>query len=162
LIVVLPNDKELREAEVDIFRNATASMVQDIDQIRAQGFDIKYLNVGGLGIDYSHSGAVVPTPMDLINTVRELVSSQNVTLIVEPGRSLVANTCAFVNKVIGVKSNGNKNFIVMDSSRADLIRPSLYGAYQHIELVSSPFPDAQISNFDVVGPVCESVDFYFF
>lgn len=145
---------------VDIFRDAAASMVQYIDQIRAQGFDIKYLNIGGgLGIDYSHSGAVVPTPMDLINSVRELVLSQNVTLIVEPGRSLVANTCALVNKVIGVKSNGNKNFIVIDGSMAELIRPSLYGAYQHIELVSPPLPDAQISNFDVVGTVCESADF---
>lgn len=145
---------------VDVFKDATTSMVQFIDQIRAEGFDIKYLNIGGgLGIDYSHSGAALPTPMDLINTVRELVSSQNVTLIVEPGRSLVANTCALVNRVIGVKSNGNKNFIVIDGSMAELIRPSLYGAYQHIELVSPPLPDAQISTFDVVGPVCESADF---
>jgi diaminopimelate decarboxylase len=56
--------------------------------------------------------------------------SLNVTLIVEPGRSLVANTCALVNRVLGVKSNGNKNFIVIDGSMAELIRPSLYGAYQ--------------------------------
>eukprot|EP01018_Ginkgo_biloba_P032561 Gb_40927 [translate_table: standard] len=146
--------------KVDIFRDAAVLMVQYIDQIRAQGFDIKYLNIGGgLGIDYHHSDVVLPTPMDLINTVRELVLSRSLTLIIEPGRSLVANSCALVNRVTGVKTNGNKNFIVIDGSMAELIRPSLYGAYQHIELVSPPPLDAKMSVFDVVGPVCESADF---
>jgi len=55
---------------VDIFRDAADLMVNYIDQIRAQGFEMKYLNIGGgLGIDYYHTGAVLPTPMDLINTV---------------------------------------------------------------------------------------------
>ena len=62
--------------------------------------------------------------------VRELVLSRNLTLIIEPRRSLIANSCALVNQVIGVKTNGNKNFIVVDGSMAELIRPSLYGAYQ--------------------------------
>ncbi|CAK9170105.1 unnamed protein product [Ilex paraguariensis] len=93
------------------------------------------------------------------NGVRELVLSRNLNLIIEPGRSLIANTCCLVNRVIGVKTNGTKNFIVIDGSMSELIRPSLYGAYQHIELVSPLQPDAEISNFDVVGPVCESADF---
>ncbi|KAH9301721.1 hypothetical protein KI387_013304, partial [Taxus chinensis] len=146
--------------KLNIFRDAANLMVQYIDQIRDQGFDIKYLNIGGgLGIDYSHSGAVLPTPTELINSVRELVLSRNITLIVEPGRSIVANTCALVNRVIGFKTNGNKNFIVIDGSMAELIRPSLYGAYHHIELVSLPPMDSSVSTFDIVGPVCESADF---
>lgn len=146
--------------KVDIFRDAADIMVNFIDQIRAQGFEMKYLNIGGgLGIDYHHTGAILPTPMDLINTVREQVRSRGLTLIIEPGRSLVANTCCFVNRVTGVKTNGTKNFIVIDGSMAELIRPSLYGAYQHIELVSPPPQDAATSTFDVVGPVCESADF---
>ncbi|EHA8588742.1 Diaminopimelate decarboxylase 1, chloroplastic [Cocos nucifera] len=146
--------------KVDIFRDAAVLMVNYIDQIRAQGFELEYLNIGGgLGIDYHHTGAVLPTPMDLINTVRELVLSRDLTLIIEPGRSLIANTCCLVNRVTGVKTNGTKNFIVIDGSMAELIRPSLYGAYQHMELVSPPPPDAEVSTFDVVGPVCESADF---
>ncbi|XP_010930238.1 probable diaminopimelate decarboxylase, chloroplastic [Elaeis guineensis] len=146
--------------KVDIFRDAAVLMVNYIDQIRAQGFELEYLNIGGgLGIDYHHTGTVLPTPMDLINTVRELVLSRDLTLIIEPGRSLIANTCCLVNRVTGVKTNGTKNFIVIDGSMAELIRPSLYGAYQHIELVSPPPPDAEVSTFDVVGPVCESADF---
>ncbi|KAF6166704.1 hypothetical protein GIB67_005566 [Kingdonia uniflora] len=146
--------------KVDIFRDAAELMVKFIDQIRAEGFEIKYLNIGGgLGIDYHHTGAVLPTPMDLINTVRALVVSRDVKLIIEPGRSLIANTCCFVNRVTGVKTNGTKNFVVIDGSMAELIRPSLYGAYQHIELISPPSPSAENSTFDVVGPVCESADF---
>ncbi|KAL6312602.1 hypothetical protein AAG906_006739 [Vitis piasezkii] len=146
--------------KVDIFRDAAVLMVNYIDEIRAQGFEISYLNIGGgLGIDYYHAGAVLPTPRDLIDTVRELVLSRDLNLIIEPGRSLIANTCCLVNRVIGVKTNGTKNFVVIDGSMAELIRPSLYDAYQHIELVSPPPSDAQISTFDVVGPVCESADF---
>ncbi|CAL9103284.1 unnamed protein product [Musa acuminata var. zebrina] len=146
--------------KVDIFRDAAILMVNFVDQIRAQGFQVEYLNIGGgLGIDYHHTGAVLPTPMDLINTVRELVLSRDLTLIIEPGRSLIANTCCLVNRVTGVKTNGTKNFIVIDGSMAELIRPSLYGAYQHIELVSPPLADTKVSTYDVVGPVCESADF---
>lgn len=146
--------------KVDIFRDAALLMVQYIDQIRMQGFNIKYLNIGGgLGIDYRHDGSVIPAPMDLINTVRELVLSRGLTLIIEPGRSLIANSAAFVNHVTGVKTNGNKNFIVINGSMSELIRPSLYNTYQHIELVAPPSGDAKVCTFDVVGPVCESADF---
>ncbi|XP_011037489.1 PREDICTED: diaminopimelate decarboxylase 2, chloroplastic-like isoform X1 [Populus euphratica] len=146
--------------KVDIFRDAAVLMINYIDEIRAQGFEIDYLNIGGgLGIDYYHSGAVLPTPRDLIDTVRELVLSRDLNLIIEPGRSLIANTCCLVNRVTGVKTNGTKNFVVIDGSMAELIRPSLYDAYQHIELVSPASPKAEVSTFDVVGPVCESADF---
>ncbi|KAL9231657.1 hypothetical protein vseg_006855 [Gypsophila vaccaria] len=146
--------------KVDIFRDAAVLMVNYIDQIREQGFEISYLNIGGgLGIDYYHAGAVLPTPRDLIDTVRELVLSRDLKLIIEPGRSLIANTCCLVNRVTGVKTNGTKNFIVIDGSMAELIRPSLYDAYQHIELVSPVPEEAEVSTFDVVGPVCESADF---
>lgn len=75
--------------------------------------------------------------------MRELVQSRDLTLIIEPGRSLIANTCCLVNKVTGVKTNGTKNFIVVDGSMAELIRPSLYDAYQ----VQTPhFVDYDLGN----------------
>ena len=58
----------------------------------------------------------------------------NLKLIIEPGRSIIGNTTVFVNRVTGVKSNGNKNFVVVDGSMSEMIRPSLYDAYHHIEL----------------------------
>lgn len=63
--------------------------------------------------------------MDLINTVRGKIQEMGLTLIIEPGRSMVATSSVFVNTVTGVKTNGNKNFIVVDGSMAELIRPSL-------------------------------------
>ena len=144
---------------MNIFRDATLLMVDFIKEIRAQGFALQFLNIGGgLGIDYARAGDVLPTPMDLIDTVRDLVSSLGLTLVIEPGRSMVATSSAFVNTVTGVKTNGNKNFIVVDGSMAELIRPSLYDAYQHIEL-TAPHPGAALEKYDVVGPVCESADF---
>ncbi|KAL2651506.1 hypothetical protein R1flu_019634 [Riccia fluitans] len=146
--------------KVNIFKDAALVMLQYIGAIRSKGFNLQYLNIGGgLGIDYQHSGAVLPTPTDLVDTVREIVKANDLTLILEPGRSLVGNTAAFVSQVIGVKSNGNKNFIVINGSMSELIRPSLYGAYQHIELVTPPPVGAEVHVFDVVGPVCESADF---
>jgi diaminopimelate decarboxylase len=117
------------------------------------------LNIGGgLGIDYYRKREeVIPTPMDLIDSIRDLIGELNLKLIIEPGRSLVANTCIFVNKVTGVKSNGTKNFIVVDGSMSELIRPSLYNAYHHIEF-AEPIGGKTLKQ-DVVGPVCESADF---
>ena len=64
--------------QVDIFRDAAVLMVEYIDEIRRQGFEVSYLNIGGgLGIDYYHAGAILPTPMDLINTVRTLSPSSD-------------------------------------------------------------------------------------
>lgn len=144
--------------KVNIFRDATVLMVEFIRQIREQGFKLKYLNIGGgLGIDYARQGDKLPTPMDLINTVRDLVSSLGLTLVIEPGRSMIANSGLMASTVIGVKTNGNRNFIVVDGSMSELIRPCLYDAYQHIELSAPCGGETQV--FDVVGPVCESGDY---
>jgi len=82
----------------------------------------------------------------------------NRKLIIEPGRSMVANTTVLCNTVIGVKESGTKNFIVTDGSMAELIRPSLYEAYHHIELACPSSKKAE-KKYDVVGPVCESGDY---
>ncbi|MCZ6679088.1 MAG: diaminopimelate decarboxylase [Candidatus Poribacteria bacterium] len=143
--------------KISIFRDATALMMQFIEVIRAEGFNLKYLNIGGgLGIDYEKRGEVLPTPADLIDSIRDLLTDE-VVLIMEPGRSIIGNSAVFVNRVIGEKTNGNKHFIVIDGSMAELIRPSLYDAYQHIDFIE-PI-DGEVKTYDVVGPVCESADF---
>ncbi|KAK2078885.1 hypothetical protein QBZ16_002575 [Prototheca wickerhamii] len=129
--------------KVSIFRDAANIMIDFVKEMRAQGFPVEFLNIGGgLGIDYQRAGAVLPTPRDLIDTVRDLVSSLGITLVIEPGRSMVGNSGALVNTVTGM---------------AELIRPSLYSAYQHIAL-TAPHSSPE-DTYDVVGPVCESADF---
>lgn len=81
-------------------------------------------------------GDKFPSPADLVDTVRDLVADLGLTMILEPGRSMIGNASALVNTVTGTKTNGNKNFIVVDGSMSALIRPSLYDAYQHIELTA--------------------------
>lgn len=144
--------------KVDIFKDAAEIMIGFIDQIKKDGFNsLKYLNIGGgLGIDYERLGESIPRPLDLINTIRPQLIAAGLTIIVEPGRSMIGNTGIFVSKVIGVKTNGSKNFIVTDGSMAELIRPSLYDAYQYITPVE---PGGEEKKFDIVGPVCESADF---
>lgn len=103
------------------------------------------------------SGEIYPTPSDLIGSVQELVKNTGLTLIIEPGRSMVAAAGVLVNKIIGCKTNGNKDFIVIDGSMSALIRPTFYDAYQHIELTAPG--SGELKEFDVVGPVCEPGDF---
>ncbi len=143
--------------QVRIFRDATVLMMQFIKIIREEGFNLKYLNIGGgLGIDYERSGEELPTPADLIDSIRNLLTD-DIALIIEPGRSIIGNAAVLVNRVIGVKTNGNKHFIVVDGSMAELIRPSLYGAYHHIDFIEPV--NGEIQTHDIVGPVCESADF---
>lgn len=143
--------------KVRIFRDATEIMLDFLRSIQAEGSDAHYLNIGGgLSIDYERSGEDIPTPTDLIDSIRGLLTD-DITLIIEPGRSIIGNAAVFVNRVTGVKTNGNKHFIVTDGSMAELIRPSLYDAYQHIAFIEPV--NGKIETYDIVGPVCESADF---
>lgn len=143
--------------KVRIFRDATILMMEFIETIRDAGFDLRYLNIGGgLGIDYERTGESIPTPSHLIDSVRDVLTD-DIGLIIEPGRSIIGNSSVLVNRVTGVKTNGNKHFIVIDGSMAELIRPSLYDAYQHIDFIEPV--DGEVVTYDVVGPVCESADF---
>ena len=143
--------------QVRIFRDATILMMEFIEKIRDAGFDLRYLNIGGgLGIDYEKTGESIPTPSHLIDSIRDVLTD-DIGLIIEPGRSIIGNSAVLVNRVTGVKTNGNKHFIVIDGSMAELIRPSLYDAYQHIDFIEPV--DGEVATYDVVGPVCESADF---
>ncbi|XP_025105184.1 diaminopimelate decarboxylase 1, chloroplastic-like [Pomacea canaliculata] len=110
----------------------------------------------------------VPSPSSLTEAIAGLFQSprdDDVTVMVEPGRSIVGDAGALVTSVLGCKMSGAKRFVVVDGAMTEVIRPSLYGAYHHIQLAapcSSVLPslDAAYSAFvDVVGPVCESTDF---
>eukprot|EP00731_Ephydatia_muelleri_P029880 Em0021g403a len=145
---------------VTVFKDAAEVMVGFVKRIRGLGFEtMRYLNIGGgLGIDYERLGAAsIPTPTDLVHSIRSQLEEAKLTIIIEPGRSLVGNAGVLVCSVIGVKSNGGKDFIVVDGSMTELIRPALYGAYHHITLIEPGASEGK--SFDVVGPVCESADF---
>jgi len=80
------------------------------------------------------------------------------TILCEPGRFLTANAGYFITKVLYEKQNGKKKFVVVDGAMNDLLRPSLYNAYHKIEAITDN--DGQTREVDIVGPVCESGDFF--
>jgi diaminopimelate decarboxylase len=120
--------------------------------------NIRYLDVGGgLGITYDQE--VPPTPKDYAAAITEVTKDvPGVTLILEPGRSVVGNSCVFISQVLFNKVTPAKSFVIVDGAMNDLIRPSLYGAYHSVKplLDKSAIPVQKVS---VVGPVCESGDF---
>nr|APU50775.1 diaminopimelic acid decarboxylase chloroplastic-like protein 062 [Saccoglossus kowalevskii] len=150
--------------DVQLFKESLDTMLFWVDKVREMGFDIRYLNMGeGIGLNYKRhipqSDEILPETKDFISSIAEGIKSKNICLILEPGISIVGNTGILVTKVVGVKTNENKNFIVIDGSMAEVIRPSLYGAYHHIQLIEPTMCKKEGCVFDIVGPIGESSDF---
>ncbi len=144
---------------VQPLRDAARLLAILVRELRRDGHPIEILDMGGgLGIDYSRGRDQIALPDELTLAVRPVLDELGLRLFLEPGRSLVGRAGALIGRVIGVKDNGRKHFLVTDASMAQLIRPCLYGAYHHIELLDESVA-GPISGFDVVGPICESGDF---
>jgi diaminopimelate decarboxylase len=125
-------------------------------ELREAGHEIELLDIGGgLGIVYDREQP--PSAAEYGAAVIATVGDLGCHLIAEPGRWIAGNSGIFVTRVLYGKENGDKHFAVVDGSMTDLIRPTLYQAYQRIEPVGPPREGSQI--VDVVGPVCESADF---
>ncbi len=124
----------------------------------AEGFPLRTIDMGGgLGVDYDGAGA--PTPHDLAALVLPHIKDLGLKLLLEPGRSLIAAAGALLTRVVAVKTNGARRFFITDAGMNDLLRPSLYSAYHEIVNLSGA-ESAPIVTADIVGPVCESGDFF--
>ena len=127
-----------------------------IAKLENAGIRIKNLDLGGgLGVTYNDENP--PLPDDYAAALKETIGGMNLTLILEPGRVIMANSGILVAKVLYTKSNKEKNFTVVDAAMNDLARPSLYGSYHSIKPLK--MDSAEIINMDIVGPICESGDF---
>jgi diaminopimelate decarboxylase len=146
------------------FADAVDRVAALVRELRADGHRIDYIDTGGgLGIDYheplsAFSDCLARYARAITNPLRGL----KVHLLLEPGRSIVGPGGALVTSVIYRKENGGKHFLVVDAAMNDLIRPALYGAYHEIVPViqSRASATAKLETVDVVGPVCESGDFF--
>ncbi len=138
------------------FIDAIKRILLLIDSLVKQGISIKYLDIGGgLGITYKDEKP--PLPSHLAKSILPLLSKHNLTLVAEPGRSIVGNAGILVTKVLYLKKYSDKEFVIVDAGMNDLIRPSIYGAYHDIQPVIKN-RRAKITA-DIVGPICESGDF---
>ncbi len=128
-----------------------------VGRLHDEGFQIRYLDMGGgLGITYNDEKP--PQPRDYAAALAEGLRGLDVTLILEPGRVIVGNAGILLTRVLYLKSTDEKNFVVVDGGMNDLIRPALYGSYQGIQPVRAR--NGTRFTADVVGPVCESGDFF--
>lgn len=143
--------------EVSPFVDALKKVLELVEQLKGQGINIRYINIGGgLGITYSDEKP--PEPKDLAAAVSPLLRDLKCTVIMEPGRVIVGNAGALVTKVLYQKASDVKRFVIVDAAMNDLIRPSLYGAFHDIKPVRETTAGNPVT-VDVVGPVCESGDF---
>jgi diaminopimelate decarboxylase len=152
---------------VDPFAAALARVTSLIADLRKDGHNIRYVDAGGgLGIDY---GAQLSdsAPFDPARQVEKYAAAltkglaeEPAHLLLEPGRFIVAQAGALLTRVLYVKKNGSKTFVITDAAMNDLIRPALYHAHHEIIPVKQPAGKSSSLVVDVVGPVCESGDFF--
>jgi len=144
--------------ELEPIKEASAIVADLVRSLKAINVDIKFFDVGGgLGIRYKDEELI--KPYDYAQAILSTLSGLDVTIICEPGRFLVGNGGWFLTKVLYEKVNGDKRFVIVDGAMNDLIRPSLYNAYHKIEVLSS-VENPEISKANIVGPICESGDFF--
>jgi len=139
------------------FIDALDRLLQLIDGLAAEGITIRHLDLGG-GLGVTYRDETPPSPGTYLAKVREALAGRNLTLVFEPGRSIVANAGVLLTRVNLLKPTEHKNFAIIDGAMNDLIRPALYSAWMGIDAVK-PRSDVAVQTWDLVGPVCETGDF---
>ncbi len=143
--------------ELRPFLDALDRLLVLVDELAEDGIQIKHLDLGG-GLGVCYTDEQPPSAGDYIAAVIDKLGDRPLSLIFEPGRSIAANAGVMLTRVEFLKSNGDKNFAIVDGAMNDLIRPALYSAYQEIvPLTLREEGESQI--YDLVGPVCETGDF---
>ncbi len=139
---------------------AISKVVDFIDKLGREGIRIEYLNIGGgLGIVYDKENP--QTAASFADKVIPLLKKSGLKIIMEPGRFIVGNSGVLITKVLYVKSAPKKKFVIVDAGMNDLIRPALYEAYHQVLPLARRHNGAGTQErVDVVGPICESGDFF--
>jgi diaminopimelate decarboxylase len=141
------------------FVAGVAKMVRFIQQLKRKGVHLEYLNIGGgLGIVYDKE--TPQTAKKFAREVSPLLKTTKLKIILEPGRFIVGNAGVLVTQVLYIKSTPKKKFVIVDAGMNDLIRPALYDAYHRIVLLRRTRDEGRGTKVDVVGPICESGDFF--
>ncbi|HKW17897.1 MAG TPA: diaminopimelate decarboxylase [Terriglobales bacterium] len=141
------------------FGAAMKRVAQLVKELRADGHAIEYVDAGGgLGISYKGSQNFDSTVGKYADAIVQPLRDANVKVLLEPGRSIIGPAGILLTRVLYRKQNGEKKFVVVDAAMNDLIRPSLYQAEHQIVPVERNSTQSEI--VDIVGPVCESGDFF--
>jgi len=138
--------------------DSLARVADLVEALREDGIALRYLDVGGgLGIRYRDESP--PAQREYVQALRPLLERLGLTVLLEPGRSIVGNAGALLTRVIYRKATEGRRFLIVDAAMNDLIRPALYNAHHEIRPAAEAVPSTPVEVVDVVGPVCESADF---
>jgi len=155
---------------IDPYVNYVKKILPLVEELRSKGYTIDTLDLGGgYGADYET--ATVPSAADYAAGVVPLLKAANLKLILEPGKSIIANAGIMLTTTLFKKSSGNKTFVIVDAGMNDLIRPCLYEAFHFIwpaRVGANLVPEKRINGLementekvDVVGPICEGTDYF--
>lgn len=142
--------------DVDPFRRALDQVLELAADVRADGMEPEYLDLGGgLGIAYAEGEGI--SARDFANAIVPRVRERGLRLLIEPGRFLVGEAGVLLARVLYLKEGGGKRFVITDAGMNDLLRPSHYAGYHGVEPVERAGREAQ--RVDIVGPICETGDF---
>jgi len=143
--------------DIEPFIDATDRLLALVDELQAQGVNIRHLDVGG-GLGVIYRDELPPQPSEYAKALLgRLGNHQDLELIFEPGRAIVANAGVLLTKVEFLKHTEHKNFAIVDAAMNDLMRPALYQAWQDIVPVQPR--ESEANTYDVVGAICETSDF---
>ena len=143
--------------DLDPFIDSANKVLLLINELEKEQIDLLHVDLGGgLGIGYNNELPI--SRGEYVRSVSEVFKDKNLKLIFEPGRSLIGDAGILVTKVIEKKNNNGKKFIIVDAGMNDLIRPPLYKAFHKISSVKEHNTSKDL--FDIVGPVCETADFF--
>ncbi|WP_331520972.1 diaminopimelate decarboxylase [Desulfobacula sp.] len=155
---------------VDPYVNYVKKVLPLVEDLRGKGYTIDKLDLGGgYGADYET--ATVPSAADYAERIVPLLKAANLGLILEPGKSIIANAAIMLTRTVFKKSGGTKTFVIVDAGMNDLIRPCLYEAFHFIwptRVGENFIPEKRVNGLemdntevvDVVGPICEGTDYF--
>ncbi len=145
--------------DLEPFEKTFNSIVETITKLKDKNIDIDIIDIGGgIGINYTDEKAL--NIKDYAALVSKKLGSLNKKIIIEPGRFLTAESGILVTKIIYIKENESKKFIIVDAAMNDFIRPSLYGSVHNALPIIENDKERPIESYDVVGPICETGDFF--
>jgi len=140
------------------FGDAVARIAALVKTLRERSIDVRMVDIGG-GLGVRYRDEVPPTQAQYATLLLPVLSELGVTVLLEPGRSIVGNAGVLLTRVLYRKETREKTFIVVDAAMNDLIRPAFYDAWHEIRPVDEARLGRPVERVDVVGPVCESGDF---
>ena len=147
-------------SDLGLYLEVFQFLKETADTLNKDGFKVTELDLGGgFGINYDGSGQSTIGLLDQLFSKLHQLNQNKYKILIEPGRSVIANTCIILSKVLYIKTNGEKKFAVLDASMTENIRPALYEAVHPIVNLTPSNNNQDTEIYDVVGPVCETGDY---